>query len=104
RPASASPSAPASSAPPRPSRAAPRTTAIPPPSRCRHLHEALRRVQVLPHLVVRVAAPPDRWLAARRERVLERRADGVDGGAASLAHALRPKRRERRRRLEIAVL
>ena len=42
--------------------------------------------------------------AGRPQRVLQRGADGVDAGAAALAHALRAERRERRRRLDVAGL
>ena len=52
----------------------------------------------------RVARVVDDRRAGGAERVLERGADGVDRRAAALAHALRPERRERRRRLDLAGL
>src|SRR6266511_3420034 len=54
-------------------------------SRRRHLDEYAALLQVLPDLVVGVAAAPNRRFAARGERVLQRGADRVDAGSAALA-------------------
>src|SRR5437899_2831445 len=51
-----------------------------------------RLLQQPPDALIRVVAVGD----DRAGRVLNRRTDGVDAGAAALAHALRPERRERR--------
>src|SRR5437588_3113269 len=72
-----------------------------------HLHELaglLGRLQHLPHTPVGIAAVVHDRLAAPAQRVLDRRADRVDTGAAALPHSLRPERREGGRGLDVAGL